>query len=223
MKESNEQLRQLTSYLQEVREEEQKRIAREVHDELGQQITGLKMNIAWLRRKLEAVGGLEQAREKLGETDSLLDSAVQTIRKIASELRPSVLDDLGLLPALEWQTREFTKRFGIRVDLNTPSSLPEMEPPIATGIFRLYQESLTNIARHAGASRVTAQISLNDSQLTLTVSDNGKGFDLHEARNRKTLGLLIMKERVQKLNGQMEIHSEPGEGTRIRIELPLRK
>ena len=221
LKQSHEQLRQLTSHLQEVREEEQRRIAREVHDELGQHITGLKMDVAWIWKKMAGTKNAMPIEEKLTEMTMLLDSAVRTIRKIASELRPSILDNLGLIAALEWQTKEFEKRFLIPVAFKTNIPLLEVDAGIATGLFRLYQESLTNIARHAEASNVYADLQLKDGQLLLTIQDNGKGFDVSESDNKKTLGLLGMKERVLMLNGDLQITSTPGNGTKINITVPL--
>jgi PAS domain S-box-containing protein len=221
LKESHEQLRQLASHLQDIREEEQKRIAREVHDELGQQITGLKMDIAWLGKKITGVYGTLPIEEKLREMTALLDAAVQTIRKIASELRPSILDDLGIVAALEWQTREFEKRFGTPVHFQSSISQLQIDPGIATGLFRLYQESLTNVARHAQASHVNAELKIEASQIKLTVNDNGKGFDPNASETQKTLGIIGMKERVLMMNGNLHINSSPGKGTKVTITVPI--
>ena len=221
LKESYEQLRQLASHLQDVREEEQKRIAREVHDELGQQITGLKMDIAWIWKRISGLQGLTTIEEKLKEMTLLLDAAVQTIRKIASELRPSILDDLGVIAALEWQTKEFEKRFMIPVHFSTSVNHLDIDPGVATGLFRLYQESLTNIARHSGASRVNAELMVESEHIRLSVKDDGKGFDTQKIHGRKTLGLLGMKERVLMMSGQLNIKSKPGKGTEVTIKVPL--
>jgi PAS domain S-box-containing protein len=225
LKQSHEQLRQLASHLQNVREEEQKRIAREVHDELGQQVTGLKMDVAWIWKKIAGLQGSNPIEEKLKEMTSLLDSAVKTIRKIASELRPAILDDMGLIPALEWQTKEFHKRFSIPVEFK--SSVRHLEPDgdgtIATGLFRLYQESLTNIARHSGATSVYAELDADAKNVFLTITDNGKGFNIEETKNRKTLGLLGMKERALMMNGELTFISTPGQGTTVKIVVPMQR
>jgi PAS domain S-box-containing protein len=223
LKQSHEQLRQLASHLQSVREDEQKRIAREVHDELGQQITGLKMDISWIWKKLATVKGAEIVEERIRETSSLLDSTVKTIRKIASELRPSVLDDLGVIAALEWQAKEFERRSGIPVTFNTPITQLELEPHVATGIFRLYQEALTNVARHSQATQVNTELSLTKGLATLTITDNGIGFDVNESGGRKTLGLLGMKERALMMSGRLQIKSKPGKGTTVIITIPIRE
>jgi PAS domain S-box-containing protein len=217
---SYQQLRKLASHLQDIREEEQKRIAREVHDELGQQITGLKMDIAWIWKKI-AGKGVDVVEEKLKDMSLLLDAAVTTIRKIASELRPSILDDLGVIAALEWQTREFEKRFMIPVQFNTSVHHLDIDANIATGLFRLYQESLTNVARHAKASLVDARLVAENNHITLTVTDNGNGFDTQLVNGKKTLGLLGMKERAVMMNGNLIIDSTPGNGTRVEITVPL--
>jgi PAS domain S-box-containing protein len=221
IKQSHEQLRQLASHLQDVREEEQKRIAREVHDELGQQITGLKMDVAWIRKKIAGHTESVSIQEKLKEMTTLLDSAVKTIRKIASELRPSILDDMGLIAALEWQTLEFQKRFSIPVVFKSSARQIELDPTIATNLFRLYQESLTNIARHAEAKNVSAELDVHKKQVTLSITDDGKGFEVGESDDKKTLGLLGMKERVLMMNGELEIVSKPGKGTTIIIKVPI--
>ena len=179
------------------------------------------MDIAWLGKKITGVYGTLPIEEKLREMTSLLDAAVQTIRKIASELRPSILDDLGIVAALEWQTREFEKRFGTPVHFQSSISQLQIDPNIATGLFRLYQESLTNVARHAQASLVKAELKIEDSHITLTVNDNGKGFDLNASETQKTLGLLGMKERVLMMSGNLHINSSPGKGTKVTITVPI--
>jgi signal transduction histidine kinase len=221
LKETNRQLRQLTSHLERVREEEQKRIAREIHDELGQQVTGLKMDVSWVRKKIGEGEALTRVDDRLVQMSDLVDSTIQTIRKISSQLRPRVLDDFGLVTALEWQSGDFEKRFSIPVKFT--SSVRELEVPtdLATGLFRAYQESLTNIARHAEANEVTSSLQMTDSTIVLSIHDNGKGFDVRKARTRNTLGLLGMEERVRMMNGDLDIFSKPGQGTAITISVPV--
>jgi signal transduction histidine kinase len=217
----NEQLRNLSAHLQNIREEERIHIAREMHDELGQFLTGLKMDIAWLNKRSPA--GTENAamREKLSEMTALVDDAVVFVRKLAAELRPSILDDLGLIPALEWHSQEFQRRFNVEVEFRSP--IKELQPPelIATGLFRMYQESLTNVGRHAEAKKVVAVFQVADGMIHLSVRDDGKGFDMNGTGKRKTLGLLGMKERAVMIGGQLEIRSEPGKGTLVFISVPL--
>ncbi|MES1214685.1 MAG: response regulator [Bacteroidota bacterium] len=217
LRQLNGELRRLSAHIQNIKEEEQARIAREIHDELGQQITGLKMDIGWLKRKLSSNTEPISIQEKLSSMNELLDKTVQTIRKIASELRPSILDDLGLYAALEWQSREFEQRFHIPVQFS--SVLKELQLPstIATGLFRIYQESLTNIARHADATKIVASLEQKNNEVILIISDNGKGFIVSPGKHRKTMGLLGMKERAISIGGNLEIVSEPGNGTTIKI------
>ena len=222
MQQLNSELRRLSAHLQNVREEEQTRIAREIHDELGQQITGLKMDLNWLKKKLTSNSEPMAMQEKIGSMNDLLDKTIQTIRKIASELRPSILDDLGLYAALEWQSHEFEKRFNIPVQFSTEVKQLEIESTVASGLFRIYQESLTNIARHAEAKKIIASLQLKDKDLVLTVADDGKGFVV--SNDKKTLGLLGMKERALTIGGKLEIKSEPDKGTTVTITVsPGRK
>lgn len=222
LKQSHEQLRQLTGHLQKIREEEQKRIAREVHDELGQQITGLKMDVSWVRKKMAEGADTVLLHERLAQMTALLDSTVKTVRRISSELRPSILDDFGLVTALEWQSAEFEKRFSIPVYFKTELKDIDVAPDTATGLFRTYQESLTNVARHSEAREVLSSLNVINGQLVLTVTDNGKGFDTGKTKGR-TLGLLGMKERVRMMNGKLEIRSMPGQGTSVIIAVPLKE
>ncbi|HEX2627866.1 MAG TPA: histidine kinase [Chitinophagaceae bacterium] len=217
----NEQLRELSAHLQHIREEERMHIAREMHDELGQFLTGLKMDIAWLNKKLAPDPANGANREKLGEMTKLVDEAVVFVRRLAAELRPSILDDLGLVAALEWHSREFNRRFNIDVDFIAENPELKTSEAIATGLFRMYQESLTNVARHAEAQHVTAILKLINNEIHLSVTDDGKGFDTNG--KRKTLGLLGMKERAMMIGGQLEITSEPGKGTTVYITVPLEK
>lgn len=214
--EMNEQLRSLTAHLQNIREEERIHIAREMHDELGQLLTAFKMDISWLQKKLAASSD-ESIQQKLKEMTKLIDDSVIFVRKIASELRPSVLDDFGLIPALEWHSEEFQKRFHIDVDFKSNAREVKTSSLIATGLFRMYQETLTNVARHANAGKVTTRLQADNGSITLSVHDDGKGFDLRGSDQKKTLGLLGMKERAAMIGGHLEIRSAPGQGTTVFI------
>lgn len=213
--EVNEQLRGLSAYLQNVREDERIHIAREMHDELGQLLTSFKMDASWLRKKL-ADNNDSAIKEKLENMLQVIDEAVKFVRKLASELRPSILDDLGLVPALEWHSMEFEKRYNIKTIFK--SQVPElsMSSVVATGLFRMYQESLTNVARHSDAKSVTANLRIIHNELILSISDDGKGFDTSQV-NKNTLGLLGMKERAAMIGGKLEIISETGRGTTVII------
>ena len=219
IKTNSELLRELYSYSQNIREEERTYIAREIHDELGQQLTGLKMDLSWITRKLKPED--EAISEKLAGTIGLIDTTIQTVRKIATELRPSILDDLGLVAALEWQGEEFGKRSDIKVNFTSKLGEKILQPDITTALFRIYQELLTNIARHAGAKTVNTLIYINDNKLHLSVEDDGKGFDAENIISKKTLGLRGIKERTNLIGGAYEIKTRPGEGTFVLISVPL--
>jgi signal transduction histidine kinase len=213
----NEQLRGLSAYLQNVREDERIHIAREMHDELGQLLTGFKMDVSLLRKRLTNNTD-PVVKEKLEYMLLMVDEAVKFVRNLASELRPSILDDLGLIPALEWHSREFEKRHNIKVDFKPLVHELTTSSIIATGLFRIYQESMTNVARHSNATRVAVSLSIVNDEIILSIADNGKGFD-PSSTTKKTLGLLGMRERATMLGGRMDIVSEPGKGTNIVITI----
>jgi PAS domain S-box-containing protein len=218
LKQSEEDLRDLASNLQNVREEERTAIAREIHDELGQQLTAIKLDVSWLDRKIT---GDEVVTERIAGILEMLTDMIRSIRRISTELRPSILDDLGLIEALKWQARDFEKRTGTSIRLDCPAEPLKLEPAITTGLFRIFQETLTNITRHAEASSVSARLSVENELLTLTITDNGKGFDPGQVKKKKTLGLLGMKERSLMMNGVYEIESRPGQGTSLRFCVPM--
>ncbi|MEP6675426.1 MAG: PAS domain S-box protein [Ferruginibacter sp.] len=218
---SYEEIRQLASHLQEVREEERASMAREVHDELGQQLTGLKMDISWLNKKLTAVAVDASITDKIKDTMLLLDDAVKTVRKIATELRPSILDDLGLVAALEWQCDEFRKKSGITVGFTSDPFDKTIPENFGIALFRILQESLTNIARHSKAKNITVQLQLYGQQLHLDITDDGVGFVTSNIAGKKTLGLLGMKERTMMIGGSYRIDSKPGKGTSVHVIVPL--
>ena len=219
LKESYDELRNLASHLQDIREEERAVIAREIHDELGQQITGLKMDVSWISKRIQSEDGA--IHQKVKSVLQLLDETVKTVRKIATELRPSILDDLGLIDALQWYSLEFEKRFGIPVSFHTTVEEVNIFKNIAIGLFRIYQESLTNVARHANASFVTTDFTVEGDTLKLTITDNGKGFDPGISGIKKTLGLLGMKERTLMMGGTYVINSTPGKGTTVYVSVPM--
>ncbi|MEO6405644.1 MAG: PAS domain S-box protein [Ferruginibacter sp.] len=219
LKKSHEEYRQLATHLETIREAERTHMAREIHDELGQQLTGLKMDISWINKRLKSEDN--EIKQKIKETIQLIDTTVKTVRRIATALRPSILDDLGLIAAMEWQSEEFEKRSEIKSMFSSNVNVVEINNEIATGIFRIYQESLTNVLRHADATQVNAFMQIKDNVLILNISDNGKGFNAVEIQNKKTLGLLGMKERTMLMGGSYEINSKPGKGTAVIIIVPL--
>ena len=219
LQKSYEDIRQLASNLQNIREDERTNIAREIHDELGQQLTGLKMDLHWLTKKINSAD--PDVNNKMTESINLINATIASVRKISTDLRPSILDDLGLVAALEWQSEEFEKRSGSLVKFINHAGDITVKPEITTAIFRIYQELLTNIARHANADMITAQLQKENDTLNFKINDNGTGFNLESIGNKKTLGLLGIKERTLILGGTYEFKSEPGKGSETVISIPL--
>jgi len=215
---SYEEIRQLSNHLQNIREEERSHIAREIHDELGQQLTVLKMNILGLNKKLTTADAT--IHEKIGEIIELIDTTVKSVRRISSELRPSLLYNLGLVAAIDWQLREFEKTSGIKTVFIEPAEELKIADPVKNGLFRIFQESLTNAGRHANATRIMVSLERTNGQLILTVEDNGQGFDKEKIGARHTLGILGMKERCQMMGGNFEIKSVTAKGTSVIAVIP---
>lgn len=219
LKKSYDEIRGLASHLQDVREEERAWIAREIHDQLGQQLTGLKMDFSWLKRKM--VEEDEFTRERITNSLSLLDETIRTVRRIVTEIRPGILDDLGLIPAIEWQAEEFQKRFSIPTHFITDVDKASFPAGVSIGLFRICQESLTNIARHAFASKINIALSQEAENILLRIDDNGKGFQAEKSGDQKTLGLLGMKERALMMGGKFQIESSKGKGTSVFVTVPF--
>jgi signal transduction histidine kinase len=221
LRESHEQLRALSVYLQSVREEERTRIAREVHDELGQALTSCKLDLSWIAHHLPKE--LKPLLEKTRALSSHIDSTIQMVRRISTELRPGILDHLGLGAALEWQANEFQVRTGIKCDVQ--ASLRDLQLPqdLNTTFFRIFQETLTNIIRHAGATRVIVTLRQRDGSILLEVKDNGRGISDAEVWNTKSMGLVGMRERAALLGGNFNItRVSPKNGTRVTVSIPLK-
>ncbi|HEX4633445.1 MAG TPA: sensor histidine kinase, partial [Gemmatimonadales bacterium] len=210
------QVRTLAATAEKSREAERTRIAREIHDELGQALTGVKMDLAWVRSRLPADRAIQERFDAVGE---LLEDAVQIGRRISSDLRPGVLDDLGLVAALQWQAREFTKRTGIAVRIDAPDDVPVPDER-ATAAFRICQEALTNVSRHSGATRVQVEVTAQDQALSVVIQDNGRGFDVGPAK-AGSFGLLGMQERAEAWGGAVRVESNVGGGTTVTLSLPL--
>ncbi len=217
--ESYRQIRQLSDHLQNIREEERTHIAREIHDELGQYLTVLKMEASWINNHFDKPAA--EIRRKLQDLMALLDETVRTVRRISSELRPSLLDDLGLISAIEWHSREFEKRTGIKTHFSASCGDLTLTNNVKTGLFRIYQESLTNVARHAKAKNVMITAELDAANLVLRITDDGKGFQPEILKEKQTLGILGMKERSAMMQGFYEIKSMPGNGTIVTVTVPL--
>ena len=217
---SREELRRLSSHLEAAREEERTRIAREIHDELGGAMTSLKMDISRLQRNAASMTP-ELLQERTTAMTQLINDTIKTVRRIATELRPGVLDDLGLVAAIEWQLQEFGSRSGIECDLDMRVEEVALDAHRSTAIFRVFQETLTNVARHAEASRVEVSLEDEAQHLVLRVKDNGRGISQHELAGARSLGLLGMRERVRLLAGELNIQGAPGQGTLVLVRIPL--
>lgn len=219
LRRSREELRELAAAAHSVREQEKSRIARELHDELAQALTALKIDVNWVRERLPDAD--PQVAGKLASMQGLLDSTVAATRRISSDLRPLMLDDLGLVPAAEWLVQNFTQRTGISCELAIGSADLDLQDPFATAIYRILQESLTNVARHASASQVEITIEKDTQSIVLTVSDNGRGFVPGNPRKPGSFGLLGLRERAHLLGGSVSIDSAPDKGTRVEVHIPI--
>ena len=219
LRKSEENLRALAARLQSVREEEWTRIAREIHDELGQSMTGLKMDLTWVANRLS--GDRRVLAKRMKSMFGLIDGTIQSVRKIASGLRPEILDQLGLAAAVSSHAGDFRKRTGIRCKLSLPSDTLMLDHERSTAAFRIFQELLTNVARHANATRVDVAMRVDSGALVLTVEDNGKGIAEPAIDDPKSLGLLGMRERVLPFGGAIEIAGVRDKGTQVRVCIPL--
>jgi len=220
----SEQLRALSARLQSAREEEGTRIAREIHDELGSMLTSLKWDLEEISRMLSTPPSESQLavmREKVRALIKLTDMSVSTLRRIASELRPSVLDDLGLVAAIEWQAQQFQARTGVVCVCDCSMENIELSAEQSTAVFRIFQEALTNVLRHAQATRVDIKINKEKSHFVLSVSDNGKGITSGEKSEQQSLGILGMRERAHLIGGEVSITSAEGQGTVVTLRVPI--
>lgn len=226
LEQSREELRALTGRLQEVREEESTNIAREIHDELGQALTGIKFDLSYIQRRLsfcEEPDVRSELENKIAMMNKEIDSTVEAVRRISTQLRPKILDDLGLLGAIEWQAQDFQNRSNIicYVDAYGTISNLDLDIPRATAVFRIFQELLTNVWRHAGARHVFVDLRREEGVLVLEVRDDGKGIPQNQLRAIEGLGILGMRERAQAFGGRVVVESEPGKGTRVKVDIPL--
>jgi signal transduction histidine kinase len=217
---SREELRELSANLQNVREEEKTRIARELHDDLGQQLTALKMDLSTVEEALGTSADPETVRQISGMR-RLIDATVASVRRIAADLRPVMLDDLGLIPAIEWLANDFTNRYGINVERRIEVGGISFTPGGATTLFRIVQEALTNVARHAEATHVTLTVRIEADTCAVQVADNGQGSSRPVTAAEKTFGLLGIRERAHMLGGTFEIHTARGKGFTLTVIFPL--
>jgi len=226
------QLRALYTRLQQIREEERVLISREIHDEMGGGLTGLKMDLSWLLHKVyDTEAGKERVAlmDRIHTSNALIDQMIQVVRRISTDLRPSVLDDLGLIAALEWQLSEFTSRTGISHEFVTAFDYINLKKDTAVAVFRIFQETLTNVARHSGATKVTVLLRegerslFEDGSFFLEIRDNGRGITEGEILDTKSLGILGMSERALVFGGDLRISGEPDSGTTVVLKIPRKQ
>jgi len=215
---SRKQLRALTVRLQNIREEERTHIAREIHDDLGQALTGLKMDLAWMNNKLASSD--EAIQKRIKSMMDLADSTIHKVRKLATDLRPGILDDIGLAAAIEWQGKDFSERTGIDFTFHLDEEI-QMDEKRSTAFFRIFQESLTNVIRHAQAKNVAITLRKEGASVLLTIEDDGRGIAPHELSNPRSVGILGMKERAASFNGEVLVSGTNGKGTSVRVRIPL--
>ena len=218
-RQASAQLRQLANHLLEVREQERTRIARELHDDLGQTLTALRMELGRVRQRL---GDRAPAWDATWTTlESLLQRSITSLRETCADLRPAVLDDLGLAAAIDWLVRQFRERTKMQVDLAFPPELPRIPESLSTDVFRILQESLTNIARHAGARQVAVTLLADEHHLRLLVEDDGQGLQPLDSAKPRKFGILGMKERALRWQGTLEVRRSPSGGTRVELSIPI--
>jgi signal transduction histidine kinase len=216
---SQELFRNLSAHLQVVREEERTRIARQIHDDLGQSLTALKIDLSWLNKRL--ANDQDRFREKLKSMVTLINETIETVHNVSADLRPGILDDFGLAAAIEWQAEEFQKRTGMECRTSLPSDESDLSKEKSTNLFRIVQESLTNVIRHAKATKVEINLNVQDGILLLEIVDNGRGITKAAITNPKSFGLIGIKERVHSLGGEVNIVGAPNEGTRVIVKMPI--
>jgi signal transduction histidine kinase len=221
LKASQEKLRDLYAHLQLAVEAERTKIAREIHDEFGTILTALNIDLSWLEKKLPE--DQHTLKERIKKDMEFINSAVKIVQRISSELRPGVLDYLGFSSAVEWQVKEFGNRTGIDWDISVDVKTSEPDKDISIALFRILQESLTNIARYAEASIIKVSLAETDGILTLEVTDDGKGITEEQLSDPRSLGILGIRERIQYLNGDTDIKGIPNKGTTVRVRVPIAK
>lgn len=219
VRESREQLRQLSAHVEKAKESERSRIAREIHDDIGGTLTAVKLDLAWLGGKL---GKDDPFAEKIRTMHQHLDLAMESSIRIARDLRPSLLD-YGIVPAIEWQLGDFRDRMGIACELDCPHEDIELDPDLATAVFRIFQEALTNVAKHSNASSVKVKFAVTDVAVALQVCDNGAGLDQESLAKPNSFGLRGIRERVAELGGTFDIKGSAGASTTLKLELPRQR
>jgi two-component system, NarL family, sensor histidine kinase UhpB len=217
--ESGEQFRNLSAYLQAAREEERKSVAREIHDELGQALTTMKLELSLLRE--EVLQDATAAVQRIQSLKDGVDETIHAVKRIITKLRPGLLDDLGLSAAIEWQAKDFQRHTGIVCEVVVKPEEINIDSEISTAMFRIFQEILTNITRHSEATRVKVNLTQTDNMLELQVYDNGRGITAEEINDPKSFGLIGIRERAQYWLGAVEISGKPETGTTITVRFPM--
>ncbi len=220
-REMQAELKELSHQILHVQEEERKRISRELHDEIAQTLVGINVHLAGLAN--ESLGKHGDFQKKITRTRRVVEKSVDIVHRFARELRPTVLDDLGLIPALHAFLKDFTQRTGVRTQLTSFAAVEQLSIARRTVLYRVAYEALNNVAQHAGASRVTVGIEARENQVCMTIQDNGKSFSLEKTLRGKRLGLLGMRERLEMVGGSFAVESAPGQGTSIKAQIPLAK
>ena len=224
LRRSGEQLRALSAHLQKIREEERTYIAQEIHDELGQMLTAINIDLAVIEKQLlksDPSPAVLLAIRKMQSLSELVETTIQSTRRLALELRPDVLDNLGLVAALEWQAHEFQSRTGITCLLQSQVEALAIDSQRSTAVFRIFQEALTNISRHAQATRIEICLLKREEVVVLEIRDNGRGINQSDILGMRSLGIIGMRERAMYLGGEVRIVGKPGEGTTVTVEMPL--
>ncbi|MBN1292253.1 MAG: hypothetical protein JXB48_10470 [Candidatus Latescibacteria bacterium] len=218
---SHDKIMKLSRYMESIREKEKKLLAREIHDELGQVLTALKMDVAWLEKRFDK----QQIaiHEKTQSMKNLIDSCIKNVHKISTELRPGILDDLGLIAAIEWAAEDFCNKTEIACKLNLHTDHVFLEPDSSIAIYRIFQEILRNIYHHACATKVEIEVETDNDSFVLTVADNGKGITESQINNNNSLGIIGMQERANNCGGTFTIKGFPNKGTTVSLRVPLKK
>jgi PAS domain S-box-containing protein len=219
-KQVEDQLRNLSAHLQSAREETQMTLSREIHDELGQELTALQMDLSWIRKRLPEKK--DDLHEKAESMSQLLHSTIQTVKRLSSKLRPPVLD-LGVTAALEWEAEEFQEHTGITCQLAITPENVKLEPDLSTVIYRIFQETLTNVTRHARADKVDAKLEVADGKIVLEIKDNGIGISDEEISGSRSIGIIGTRERVSQFGGEIHFSGKPSEGTTVTVTIPFKE
>lgn len=218
LKDSYEQIKNLAKHLETAREEERKRVARDIHDELGQMLTVISFDVAWLAGKFDIKN--KSAQDKIKETLEHIDHLIEKVQAITSELRPAILDDLGLIAGMEWHAQRFEKTTNIKCIVNILNDIPMLDETLSTEIFRTFQESLTNVARHSKATQVMVNMTKDHGSLALVIGDNGEGIEKEKIGALSSVGIIGMRERIRPWGGELNITGEKGVGTTVEIIIP---